>query len=54
MAIVLTALLWWKHAENIQRLLEGTEGRLGQKGSTAARHPDRAGSVGASGIGREQ
>ena len=31
-AIVLVALLWWKHSENIKRLLAGTEGRIGQKG----------------------
>jgi glycerol-3-phosphate acyltransferase PlsY len=31
-AIVLVALLWWKHSENISRLLAGTEGKIGQKG----------------------
>lgn len=31
-AVVLTLLLWWKHRENIRRLLAGTEGRIGQKG----------------------
>ncbi|GJD47962.1 Glycerol-3-phosphate acyltransferase [Methylobacterium crusticola] len=25
-------LLWWKHAPNIRRLIDGTEGRIGQKG----------------------
>ena len=30
--LVLAALLWWKHAPNIRRLLNGTEGRIGQKG----------------------
>jgi glycerol-3-phosphate acyltransferase PlsY len=30
--VVLGLLLWWKHATNIQRLLAGTEGRIGQKG----------------------
>jgi len=30
--LVLAALLWWKHAPNIRRLTEGTEGRIGQKG----------------------
>ncbi|RVU21851.1 glycerol-3-phosphate 1-O-acyltransferase PlsY [Methylobacterium oryzihabitans] len=30
--ILLAALLWWKHAPNIRRLLDGTEGRIGQKG----------------------
>jgi glycerol-3-phosphate acyltransferase PlsY len=30
--LVLAALLWWKHAPNIRRLLDGTEGRIGQKG----------------------
>ncbi|MBS7541428.1 glycerol-3-phosphate 1-O-acyltransferase PlsY [Ancylobacter lacus] len=28
---LLTALLWFKHRANIQRLLAGTEGRIGQK-----------------------
>ena len=32
MAVVLTVLLWWKHRENIRRLLAGTEGKIGQKG----------------------
>jgi acyl phosphate:glycerol-3-phosphate acyltransferase len=30
--ILLAALLWWKHRENIRRLVAGTEGRIGQKG----------------------
>lgn len=30
--ILLTVLLWWKHAENIKRLLSGAEGKIGQKG----------------------
>ena len=30
--IVLVALLWWKHRENIKRLAAGSEGRIGQKG----------------------
>lgn len=32
MTIILVALLWWKHSANITRLLEGTEGKIGQKG----------------------
>jgi len=32
LAIILTALLWWKHSQNISRLLAGTEGKIGQKG----------------------
>jgi len=32
MAVLLTILLWWKHEENIRRLLARTEGRIGQKG----------------------
>lgn len=32
MAIILVALLWWKHSQNISRLLAGTEGKIGQKG----------------------
>jgi glycerol-3-phosphate acyltransferase PlsY len=30
--VVLVVLLWWKHSENISRLLAGTEGKIGQKG----------------------
>ena len=30
--LVLGLLLWWKHAPNIQRLIAGTEGRIGAKG----------------------
>jgi glycerol-3-phosphate acyltransferase PlsY len=30
-AFILAALLWWKHSDNIIRLLDGTEGRIGQK-----------------------
>ncbi len=30
--VILALLLWWKHTTNIQRLLAGTEGRIGQKG----------------------
>ena len=32
MAVLLAALLWWRHAQNISRLLAGTEGKIG-KGS---------------------
>lgn len=32
MAVMLVALLWWKHSENISRLVAGTEGKIGQKG----------------------
>lgn len=32
MIVAMTALLWWKHSENIQRLKAGTEGKIGQKG----------------------
>ncbi|WP_262267853.1 glycerol-3-phosphate 1-O-acyltransferase PlsY [Microvirga yunnanensis] len=32
MAVILVALLWWKHSQNISRLLAGTEGKIGQKG----------------------
>ena len=40
--VVLTLLVWWKHRENIRRLLAGTESRIGQKigKSDAARRPD--------------
>lgn len=30
--VILVALLWWKHSQNISRLLAGTEGKIGQKG----------------------
>ena len=30
--VLLGALLWWMHRENIKRLLAGQEGRIGQKG----------------------
>ena len=30
--VLLAVLLWWKHSQNIKRLLTGTEGRIGQKG----------------------
>ena len=29
--IVLATVLWWKHADNIRRLMARTEGRIGQK-----------------------
>ena len=32
-AALMTAMLWWKHSENIGRLRSGTEGRIGQKSS---------------------
>jgi glycerol-3-phosphate acyltransferase PlsY len=32
MSVLLVILLWWKHRENIKRLLAGTEGKIGQKG----------------------
>lgn len=28
---VMAAILWWKHKENIARLFDGTEGKIGQK-----------------------
>jgi glycerol-3-phosphate acyltransferase PlsY len=30
--VAMAALLWWKHRPNIERLLAGTEGKIGQKG----------------------
>ncbi len=30
--LVLTLLLWWKHRPNIERLMAGTESRIGAKG----------------------
>ncbi len=32
LAVLLVALLWWRHRENVRRLFAGTEGRIGQKG----------------------
>ncbi len=29
---VMTVISWWKHEENIKRLIAGTESRIGQKG----------------------
>ena len=29
--VLLTAALWWRHRENIARLRQGTEGKIGQK-----------------------
>jgi glycerol-3-phosphate acyltransferase PlsY len=29
---LMSAILWWKHSENIFRLRAGTEGRIGEKG----------------------
>jgi glycerol-3-phosphate acyltransferase PlsY len=29
--VVLTAILWWRHADNIRRLVAGTESRIGAK-----------------------
>lgn len=31
LAILLTILLWWKHRQNIARLVSGTESRIGKK-----------------------
>jgi glycerol-3-phosphate acyltransferase PlsY len=28
---VLSVILWWRHSENVRRLLAGTEGRIGEK-----------------------
>ncbi|MDQ0453986.1 glycerol-3-phosphate 1-O-acyltransferase PlsY [Rhizobium paknamense] len=28
----MTVITWWKHKENIERLISGTEGKIGQKG----------------------
>ncbi len=27
--VVLTIILWWRHADNIRRLVAGSEGRIG-------------------------
>lgn len=33
--VVITMILWWKHAPNIARLRAGTEGRIGEKSAPA-------------------
>jgi acyl phosphate:glycerol-3-phosphate acyltransferase len=53
MTTFLAALLWWRHAENIRRLIAGTEDRIGQKGSKAVPESGKGASVGASGIGHK-
>jgi glycerol-3-phosphate acyltransferase PlsY len=35
LVLVVAALVWFKHAENIRRLLAGTEPRLGQSRKSA-------------------
>jgi acyl phosphate:glycerol-3-phosphate acyltransferase len=35
---VMAGLLWWRHRENIKRLLEGKESRLGAKKASPAAH----------------
>lgn len=30
--LILVVLLWWKHSENISRLVAGSEGKIGQRG----------------------
>ena len=35
LAAILTALLWWKHADNIRRLIAGTESRIDGRRSIA-------------------
>lgn len=39
LAVLLTILLWWKHRENISRLLSGKETRIGKKDERS--HPER-------------
>ena len=40
LSVLLAALLWWKHRENIKRLLAGTEGKIGQtSGASTCRGP---------------
>jgi glycerol-3-phosphate acyltransferase PlsY len=34
--VALAILLWFRHADNIRRLLDGTEGKIGQKGASKA------------------
>jgi glycerol-3-phosphate acyltransferase PlsY len=31
LAAILSVALWWRHSENIRRLMAGTEGRIGEK-----------------------
>jgi glycerol-3-phosphate acyltransferase PlsY len=46
-ALLLVALLWWKHAENIRRLLDGSEGKIGSKGPAGVGEPGAARPTGA-------
>jgi acyl phosphate:glycerol-3-phosphate acyltransferase len=39
LALLLTILLWWKHRDNISRLLSGKETRIGKKDERS--HPER-------------
>ena len=39
--VILTALLWWKHRENIRRLAAGTESRIGQERRQERMSPNR-------------
>jgi acyl phosphate:glycerol-3-phosphate acyltransferase len=39
LALLLTILLWWKHRENISRLISGKENRIGKKDERS--HPER-------------
>jgi glycerol-3-phosphate acyltransferase PlsY len=36
MFLALTALLWFMHRGNLQRLLAGTEGKIGKRSTTAS------------------
>ena len=38
-ALVLVAIIWWKHRDNIGRLLRGEESRIGHKGEPADQPP---------------
>lgn len=40
--LVMAALLFWRHRENIRRLVDGTESRLGQKGASPPPGPNAA------------
>lgn len=40
--VVMAALLWWKHAPNIARLRNGTEGRIGEKSEASKVDPPAA------------
>ncbi|MDH5723415.1 MAG: glycerol-3-phosphate 1-O-acyltransferase PlsY [Alphaproteobacteria bacterium] len=40
--VLITLLVWWRHKENIKRLLNGTEPKIGAKKRETTLHPDES------------